>query len=61
MLHGGVVYCHDFAFIAAHAAFDAGDHFVFDPDIGKGSAHHDIMMPTPRAIGVEVSFANLML
>ena len=60
MLHGGVVNGHDFAMVAAHAAFDAGDHFVFDADIGEGAAHHDFMMAAPRAVAVKVCFANLM-
>ena len=61
MLHGRVVDWHDFALVAAHAAFDAGNHFVFDADIGKGAAHHDFMVAATCAIAVKICLAHLML
>ena len=60
MPHCGVVNGHDFIAIARHAAFDSGDHFVLDADVGKGAAHHNVMMTTPRAIAVEIRLRDLM-
>ena len=60
VLHRGVVDRHDFAIVARHAAFDAGDHFVLDADVGEGAAHHDFVVAAAGAVAVEVGFANLM-
>ncbi len=59
--HRCVIDRHDFALVLAHPAFDAGDHFVLDADVGKGAAHHHFMMAAARAVRVEVGLGDLML
>ena len=43
-----------------HAAFDARHHLVLDADIGERAAHHDLVVTTARAVGVEVQHRHLM-
>ena len=40
-------------------AFDAVQHLVLDADIGKGAAHHDLVVAAARTIGVEVTRLHL--
>src|SRR5690606_34979127 len=61
VVHGGVVDGHYLAGVAGHAAFYAGDHFVLDADVREGAAHHDVVVASAGAIGIEVLAADLVL
>ena len=37
------------------ATFNTWNHLVLDADVGEGAAHHDFMVATTRAVGVEVN------
>ena len=41
------------------AAFDAIQHFVLDPDVGKGAPHHDLVVAATRSIRVEFARCDL--
>jgi hypothetical protein len=50
--------------VLGDAAFDARrrpSHLVLDADVGEGAAHHHLVVAAPRAVGVEVGRAHLML
>ncbi len=40
------------------AAFNAGDHEVFDADVGEGATGHDAVVASAGAVGVEVGFLD---
>ena len=43
------------------AAFGAAHHFVPDADVGEGAALHHFVIAAPRAVGIEILLADLML
>ena len=43
------------------ATFDAAHHLVLDANVGKGAAHHDLMVAAARAVGVEIPLHHLVL
>ena len=43
------------------AALDPIEHLILDADIGEGAAHHHLVIAATRAIGVELSRADLAL
>ena len=59
--HGRVVDRHLGAVrhVAGDAALGAGRELVADADVGKGAAHHHVVVAAPRAVGVEVPARNL--
>src|SRR5260363_50460 len=64
--HRGIINEHLFAarLVNRDAAFDARalrfrrNHQIFNPDVGKGAAHHHLMIAAPRAIAIEIGFLN---
>ncbi|MNT62141.1 hypothetical protein D3C72_1998340 [compost metagenome] len=44
--------------MAGHSAFNTGDHFVANTNVGKGPPHHDFMIAATRAIGVKIATLN---
>src|ERR1035438_6295836 len=54
--HGGVEDRHLGALgeLDGHAPFGARRHLVADPDVGEGAAHHDLVVPSSRAVAVEI-------
>ena len=68
VLHGGVVNEHFFlaGLEQRHAALFPGagavgrNHQVFDAHVGKGAAHHHIVVAAPRAIAVEVGLLHAL-
>ena len=47
-----------FGHVGCEAPFFPFGHFVEDPDVGKGAAHHDFMVAAPAAIAVEIFFLD---
>ena len=43
-----------------NTTFGARCHFVADTDVGKGTAHHDFVVPAACAVGVEVTNFDAM-
>jgi hypothetical protein len=43
------------------AAFLAAHHLVADADVGEGAAFHDLVVSTPRTVGIEVGLPDLVL
>ena len=60
VLHRRVVDRHLLAIVGGDAAFDPGDHFVLDADVGEGAAHHHVVVAATRAVGVEVLLRDLV-
>jgi len=62
VFHAGIIDWHLGAFRLElrHPTFCAWDHLVFDADIGKGAAHHHLVVPAARAVGVEVLHTHLV-
>jgi len=58
--HRRVIDRHQFALVAGHATLDALHHLVTDADIGKGAAHHHLVIAAAAAIGVEVRLLQIL-
>lgn len=56
VLHGSIVDRHLLTAreVLRHASFDTWDELILDPDVGKGTPHHDLMVAAASAIGIEV-------
>jgi hypothetical protein len=50
-----------FAQIHGHTAFGARCEKVAQPDVRESAAHHHLVVPAPRAVGVEVSWLHAVL
>ena len=44
--------------MARDTSLNSGNQQVFQPDVGERPAHHDAVVATPRAIGVEIVFGD---
>ena len=47
--------------MAGHSALDPVEHLVADPDVGKGAAHHHVVVTAPRPVAVEIAPSHLPL
>ena len=61
VLHGCVVDRHFFALVAGEAAFLAAHHLVLDAHVGKGAAHHHLVVAAAGAVAVEVAHRDVVL